>query len=263
MFDVQGVLLAGEDVLPGTVEAQNEIISRGDDFRIVTNDASKDIPTLLKHFKSHGFPVTEERIVSSGILVKDYFEQKKLYGAKTMVLGPEESFGYLADTGVEIVDFNHNSLPEVVVILNQSFTQGAEESFSILLTAIINQINLGVIPKLILPNCDLNYPSGNGVLKFAPGTMALALEASIKNYLNDDNLVFERLGKPYSPIYEKGFEGYDRKDVIFYGDQFNTDIKGANEVGIDSVLVTTGLNNEGQVDFQGGDRKPKFVIDTF
>lgn len=262
LFDAYGVLVNSQGTLPNTIETLHKIKDANKDFIIVTNDASRNPQVQLEHYKNFGFPVKENNIVSSGMIVKDYFLEKNLSGAKTLVLGPEESYGYLDNTGAEILPFNIKAEPEVVVILNESFTQDLSESFKILLTTILNQLNKGIQPVLILANPDLNYPSGANEFSFAPGSIALTLEASLaRNFPMQKNTnQFVGLGKPFERIFKKALGDNKKETTIFFGDQFETDILGANNYGIDSALVLTGINKEEQIDIVDIYCRPRFVL---
>src|SRR3546814_274671 len=63
-------------------------------------------------------------------------------------------------------------------------------------------------------------------------------------------------GKPDASVYEACFAlpgVVDRDRILCVGDSLRTDIKGANNLGIDSVLVTGGIH---AVDFGGADGAP-------
>jgi HAD superfamily hydrolase (TIGR01459 family) len=68
----------------------------------------------------------------------------------------------------------------------------------------------------------------------------------------------EYFGKPYSLIYEEVFQyikSSDKSKIIALGDSCETDIKGANNANIDSLLVMTGiyshmLDSSGNIDFE-------------
>ncbi|HET8725881.1 MAG TPA: HAD hydrolase-like protein, partial [Alphaproteobacteria bacterium] len=54
-------------------------------------------------------------------------------------------------------------------------------------------------------------------------------------------------GKPYAPVYERCFALLgigDRRRILAVGDSLRTDIAGANQAGIDSLLVTGGIHAE-------------------
>ena len=60
---------------------------------------------------------------------------------------------------------------------------------------------------------------------------------------------FTKLGKPYSPMFDaikERLKGYER--IAFVGDQLHTDIAGANQAGLDSVLIGTGITRWNNAD---------------
>ncbi|MBT5911684.1 MAG: TIGR01459 family HAD-type hydrolase [Rhodospirillaceae bacterium] len=53
------------------------------------------------------------------------------------------------------------------------------------------------------------------------------------------------IGKPYPTVFEKCLEftdNFDKKKVIMIGDNLETDIIGADSIGIDSVLIASGVH---------------------
>jgi HAD superfamily hydrolase (TIGR01459 family) len=80
-------------------------------------------------------------------------------------------------------------------------------------------------------------------------------------------------GKPFTSIYEsilKKFPKHDKSRTIAIGDSIRTDIKGAQDFGIDSVLVLSGLDGNGldldtveqQLEelFRGAVARPTYVL---
>ena len=67
-------------------------------------------------------------------------------------------------------------------------------------------------------------------------------EAALKQrYPNRPGLGFVRLGKPNAAIFKEAFRRCGHRDVVMIGDQPETDIRGANRMKIDSVLITGTL----------------------
>jgi ribonucleotide monophosphatase NagD (HAD superfamily) len=73
---------------------------------------------------------------------------------------------------------------------------------------------------------------------------------------------FVPLGKPYALMFEAAIRripGQDRRRIVMIGDQLGTDIMGAVRVGIDSVLVLTGIGRLS--DFATSDIRPTYTLE--
>ena len=68
-------------------------------------------------------------------------------------------------------------------------------------------------------------------------------------------------GKPYPPLYRLCLErmAVSPGDALAVGDRLDTDIEGANSVGIDSLLVLTGVNDLRDVLLAPPHRRPTWV----
>ena len=111
----------------------------------------------------------------------------------------------------------------------------------VVLTALFRMIDAGDVPRLVLPNPDLVYPSDDG-FGMASGSVALIIEAALRQrYPERGGLEFERLGKPNGAIFEEAFRRTGTMDMVMLGDGLETDIRGANSFGIDSALVAGGV----------------------
>ena len=91
------------------------------------------------------------------------------------------------------------------------------------------------------PNPDVIYPEGEGY-SFASGAIAQMFESAIAmRYRDGLKLKFTRLGKPHPAMFEEAIRRCGTRDVVMIGDNPDTDIRGANQAGITSVLVETGV----------------------
>ena len=50
-------------------------------------------------------------------------------------------------------------------------------------------------------------------------------------------------GKPYSEVYNQSIDN-SKKNILSIGDNLNTDIKGANLLNYDSLLISNGVHRE-------------------
>ena len=238
LFDAYGVLSYSVGALPGAVEAIDRLNRMGKPYYVLTNDASALPETRAARYKKVGLNVDVERIITSGSLLEGYFVERGLRGAECVVLGTDDSAEYVRRAGGEVVSAADGF--DVVVVGDQAgfpFVDGVNA----VLTKLFRMIDAGDAPRLVLPNPDLVYPSDDG-FGMASGSVALIIEAALRQrYPERDGLRFERLGKPNVAIFEEAFRRTGTMDMVMLGDGLETDIRGANAFGIDSVLVAGGV----------------------
>jgi len=116
------------------------------------------------------------------------------------------------------------------------------ETIDTALSGLFNKFDSGAIVHLVLPNPDLIYPKADQGFGIASGSIALILEAALqRRYPDRPELKFARLGKPHAAIFNEALNRSGTMDMVMIGDQLETDIRGAVEFGLDSVLVNTGI----------------------
>ena len=249
MFDAYGVLSYTVGALPGAVELINRLNAMGKPYYVLTNDSSALPENRAARYRKVGLNVDSERLITSGSLLNGYFSEHGLSGARCVVLGTEDSAEYVRLAGGAVVSAADGF--EVVVVGDQSgfpFVQGVNA----VLSALFRMIDVGDAPRLVLPNPDLVYPNDVG-FGMASGSVALIIEAALRQrYPKREGLEFERLGKPNVAIFEAAARLTGTRDMVMLGDTLETDIRGANAFGIDSVLVAGGVTPadglEGAVD---------------
>jgi len=238
LLDAYGVLVDGSGALPAAGPLLSELARRKKPFAIVTNDASRSAATYVKRFAGYGIAVAPERFVTSGSLLPAYFRDRKLAGARTLVLGTPDSFDFVRAGGGVPVDVRTGVEIDAVAICDDSgtpFLDGIEIAFS----AIVRAVDAGRRPALVVPNPDLVYPKGGGELGFTAGAMALLVEAALARRFPSERLVFDRLGKPEPHLFVEASRrlGIDRTRLVMVGDQLETDVAGAQAAGIATALL--------------------------
>ena len=249
LFDAYGVLSYTVGALPGAVDLINRLNEMGKPYYVLTNDSSALPENRAARYRKVGLNVDSERLITSGSLLKGYFTEHGLRGARCVVLGTEDSAEYVRLAGGAVVSAADGF--DVVVVGDQSgfpFVQGVNA----VLSALFRMIDAGDAPRLVLPNPDLVYPNDVG-FGMASGSVALIIEAALRQrYPKREELEFERLGKPNEAIFEEAVKLTGTRDMVMLGDTLETDIRGANAFGIDSVLVAGGVTPadglEGAVD---------------
>ena len=241
LLDAYGVLLHSSGALPNAADLIDTLNNMQKTYFILTNDASRLPSTSSLKFKRYGIQIEQDRIITSGSLLKDYFASHRLTGAHCVVLGPEESKRYVEIAGGAVVA---TSDPFDVLVI------GDEEGFSFVedidkvLTSLFHALDRGQRIHLVLPNPDLVYIKADGGFGITAGSVARIFEGALKlRYPHENGLCFDRLGKPYPAIFNAALNRCGTRDMVMIGDQLQTDIRGANSFGIDSVLVGTGITS--------------------
>lgn len=240
LLDAYGVLVDGAGALPDAPAFIAELNRRGTPYAIVTNDASRSPATYVKRFTGMGLAIPAERIVTSGSLIPGYFRARGLAGARTMVLGTEDSVRYVIEGGGVPVELAPGMEIDAVAICDDAgtpFLRGIE----LALSAIVRALEAGRRPALVLPNPDLVYPKGAGELGFTAGAMALLIEAALARRFGGPGLVFDRLGKPAPHLFTEGQRVLGAAAPVMVGDQLETDVAGALSAGI-SVALLAGIS---------------------
>ena len=129
------------------------------------------------------------------------------------------------------------------------------------LTTLFRKLDRGDTPRLVVPNPDLYYPERDG-FGFASGAVAGMFEAALAlRYPDHSDLTFARLGKPHPAMFEEVFRRTRSRNLVMIGDTPSTDIRGANNVGITSVLVETGGGSVDLGSLPQGDR-PDYILES-
>ncbi|TMQ09129.1 MAG: hypothetical protein E6J91_31330 [Deltaproteobacteria bacterium] len=235
LLDAYGVLVDERGLLPGAAALFAELDRRAAPYAIVTNDASRSQATWAARFARHGIIVPAERIVTSGSLLPGYFRDRGLAGARTCVLGTEDSVAYVrAGGGVPIALARGMELDALAVCDDSGtpFVDGIALAFS----AVVRAVHAGRTPALVLPNPDLIYPRGDAEYGFTAGAMALIIEAALARRF-PGRLRFDHLGKPAPHLFAEARRRLGGVRVVMVGDQLETDIAGTHAAGIDAALL--------------------------
>ncbi len=246
LFDSYGVLVDEAYGLTGARELIDWLESTGKSYYIVTNDASRSIPSRAGKFIEQGVPVPEHRIINSGCLIPRFFRNNNLVGAPTVVFGSPDAYEHVAEGGADILP--HAQLEDAdVFVLADDAGYDWRTSMNDLVTTLNRKILAGESFKLLLPNPDIIYPSGERAYSFAAAALVDMLESALVRLFGDDPAYrFTRLGKPFAPIFDEAVrrssESGAGASFVMIGDQLETDIAGANAYGIPSAIVTTGIN---------------------
>ncbi len=247
LFDAYGVLVDAHGALRGADSAVATLQRAGRPWLVVTNDASRSAITASQRFQSLGIAVTPERVLSSGMLIAPHFRALGLDRARCVVLGTGDSSEYVREAGAEVVANDPDAIAESATI--DAVVLCDERGFDFLptmdavLTMLLRAFESGRSVALVAANPDLVYPSRDGRFAFTAGTLARMLEEALALRLGDGAPRFTALGKPSRAIFDEACARVATRDCVMFGDQLHTDVAGANDAGLHSALVLTGVTS--------------------
>ena len=238
LFDAFGVLSYSVGALPGAVALIDRLNRDCKPYYVLTNDSSALPERRAARYRNEGLNVDATQIITSGGLLTGYFAANDLRGSNCAVLGTEDSAEFVRRAGGIVVDAADEF--DVLVVGDQDgfpFVDGVNAA----LTTLFRMFDDGDAPRLVLPNPDLVFPDDDG-FGMASGSVALIIESALKQrYPDRAELRFDRLGKPNGAIFAEARARSGTMDMVMLGDTLETDIRGANNFGIDSALVAGGV----------------------
>ena len=240
LFDAYGVLVHSAGALSGAQQTIARLNALGKPYAVLTNDASKLPATAAQRYAGFGLDIPVERIISSGLLLVDYFDRHRLHGARCIVLGTPDSNRFVEQAGGSIVPADS---PCDMLVVGDENGYNFVETVDATLSTLFRTIDAGEHVRLVLPNPDLIFPHGEDRFGIAAGSVALIIESAVRRrYPQRTDLVFDRLGKPQGDLYEAAMTRFGTRNAVMIGDQIETDIAGATACGIDSALIATGVS---------------------
>ena len=243
LLDAYGVLVDGAGALPGARELIAELTSRGTPFFLLTNDASRLPATWAAQCARLSLEVDADRVITSGSLIAPYFERHSLRGARCLVLGTDDSRTFVTRAGGVVCPIDPDLDVNVVVVCDDD-GYPVLDGVNAALSAAIRAHDAGRDLRLVLPNPDLIFPAGPGRYGVTSGAIAAMIEVSLERRFPGAAPRFERLGKPYRPLFDEGLRRLELapgQRAVMIGDQLETDVAGALGAGIDAALLHTGV----------------------
>ncbi|MCD6113837.1 MAG: HAD-IIA family hydrolase [Thermoprotei archaeon] len=244
LSDLDGVLWRGSKVLYENIEVLKTLANEMNiKIYFTTNNSTKSREEYVSKLKSLGFTVTTDYVITSGSLTAKILREK--YGEISVyVIGEKGLYEELAMRNLGIA---RRRKPEAVVVgLDRKLTYKK-------LAKALDYILNGSL--FVATNTDATLPTNGKVIPGAGSIVAALIEASGKK---PDMIV----GKPEPWMYLEVLkrESISKDKVLVIGDRLDTDILGANRLGIDSLLVLTGVTSK--TDLAKSSTKPKYVCNN-
>ena len=224
-IDLWGVIHNGINLHKNAIEALEEITKANKQYVLLTN-APRPNKTVKSFLAKMGMnKKIREKVYSSGEAALSYLK-KNFLDNKFYHLGPTRDFDLF-------LDFKKNK------------TQDIKESSYLLCTGLFEEqgedldyykelFKDHVNKKMICTNPDLIVDRGNK-RELCAGSVALVFEK-----MGGEVLYF---GKPFPEVYNRSINNKGKK-ALSIGDNLNTDIKGANLLDYDSLIISNGIHKK-------------------
>jgi HAD superfamily hydrolase (TIGR01458 family) len=219
LIDIDGVVYNDSQTIPGAAETIKTIQQKNIPFRFITNTTMKSRKTLQKKLAGFDIHVPEKNIFSAAYAAAKFIRNQ----GKTKCLLLIDD-----DARQEYADFDLQSeKPDYVVVGDL----GDKVTFEILNTA-FQKLFDGA--ELIALQKNRFWLSDKGFALDAGAFVALLEYAA-----NKESIL---IGKPSKAFFETALKDLNcsTNEVIMIGDDIESDIKGAQAMGIKGVLVRTG-----------------------
>jgi HAD superfamily hydrolase (TIGR01450 family) len=243
LLDLDGVVYAGGSAIAHAVESLATARAGGMHLAYVTNNALRTPDAVAGHLTELGIPTGAEDVITSAQAVARLISEQMPTGARVLVIGGEGLKVALRERGLEPVDSAEDDPAAVVQGYGgPDLTWGrfAEACYA---------IARGV--PWYASNTDLTIPGARGI---APGNGA-AVEV-VRIATGADPQV---AGKPLPPMHRETILRTGAERPLVVGDRLDTDIEGAFNGEVDSLLVLTGVTDAAQLLAAPPQHRPTYV----
>lgn len=225
VLDLDGVIYIGHDPVPGAAEALAKARAAGMRLAFATNNASRTPNATAALLSEVGVPATAEDVVTSAQAAARLLAERLPRGAKVLVVGDTGLRQALRAVGLRPV----STAAERPAAVAQGYSIGLTYG---LMAEGAEAVAAGAL--FVASNGDTTIPSHNGGMR--PGNGALI--QVIRTATGVDPII---TGKPELPLHRETILRTGAERPLIVGDRLDTDIKGANNGGADSLLVLTGV----------------------
>lgn len=246
IFDLDGTIYVEDIVIEGVVEAIKSLKARGDKVVFLTNKSIAKREDYVTKLNSLGIQVKIDEVINSNYITAHYLKSQMKESDTAYVIGEKPLFLELEEEQIKLADvpasasyvvlgwdrqFNYNKLNDAF----QAWRNGA--------------VIIATNPDRTCPMIEGEVPDCGamiGAMEGATGEPVTLITGKPSSLMA--NYILNRVLKMKA------------SDCFMVGDRLETDIRMANEAGIKSVLVMTGITKPemlNQTSFQ-----PNYVLES-
>jgi HAD superfamily hydrolase (TIGR01450 family) len=237
------VVYAGGQALPHAVKSLMTARAGGCKLAFVTNNASRTPQEVAELLTSLGVEADPAEVATSAQAAASLLQGVLPAGARVLAVGGRGLVQALQAVGFVVVSRAEEE-PAAVV---QGY--GPDVGWRDLAEAVV-AVRGGA--RWVATNLDRTIPSERGILP-GNGTLVAAVAAALGRQPDDV------AGKPERPLHEEAVQRTAAERPLVVGDRLDTDIVGANHVGVPSLLVLTGVTTPAELMCAAANSRPTYV----
>lgn len=243
MFDLDGVIYLGAEAVSGAVSALTAVREHGTSVMFVTNNAARPAQAVIDQLTRLGIQADHESVLTSAQVAASILESSWPAGSRALVSGSVNLVELLGEAGFRIVT-DAESHPDFVV-------QGYDPDLS---WRQLDEATLAIQrgATWYATNADASRPTERGIVPGVGGAIAVISTALGVS----PAAVF---GKPHAPMLEEALRRTQATKALFVGDRLDTDIGGARNAGLDSLLVLSGAHGKNDLVNAIPDQHPSYI----
>ena len=221
--DLWGVIHNGVSLHSEAIKALKEITKKKKDYILLTN-APRPNHAVKAFLEKLGMEKEiRDHVFTSGEAALQYLN-KNLSGKTFFHVGPPRDF----DLFKNFEKMKLKNIKDCDYILCTGLFDDHDEDLKYYKYLFEKNIK----KKMVCTNPDLIVDRGN-IREFCAGSVAMVFEK-----MGGEVIYF---GKPYPEVYNQSIDNKNKK-ILSIGDNLNTDIKGANLLNYDSLLISNGIH---------------------
>jgi HAD superfamily hydrolase (TIGR01450 family) len=239
LVDLDGTVFRGRQPTEGAVEA----LDRADSRKLfVTNNASRSADEVAAHLRELGFTASAADVVTSAQSAAHLLAGQLPSQSPVLIVGTDALANEITAVGLRPVRrFDDDP---VAVVQGLSMTIGWPDLAEAALA-----IRAGAL--WVAANVDPTLPTERGLLP-GNGSLVAALRAAT-------GAQPQVAGKPGRQLMQDAVDRGDFDAPLVIGDRLDTDIEGANNAGLPSLMVLSGVNTARDAVYAEPVRRPTYI----
>lgn len=230
LMDMDGVLWLGNQALPGVAEFFSFLDAHQIPYLLVSNNATRRADYTVQRAAKMGVQVAPELVLTSADATPRWLKLKMPQIKRVYVIGEAALQNALAEGGFQLVERDADA---VVIGMDRQFTYEKLKIATL-------EIRRGA--AFIATNRDRTLPTEEGLTPGA-GSLIAALVAAT----DVEPIV---IGKPARPMFDLALELTHTapEQTAMLGDRLDTDIDGAADMGLKTIMVLTGVSTRAEAE---------------